>query len=100
MASALELPLERVAVDEGAAYGAALLAGVSAGEFSDVEDAVSACVQTTELIEPEPEWVEVYRERRTTFRNPLPGAERRWPVAMTHLGESAALMKREAAGRA
>ena len=100
VASALELPLERVAVDEGAAYGAALLAGVSAGEFSDVGDAVSACVETTELIEPEPEWVEVYRERRTTFRDPLPRAERRWPVAMGHLGESTALMKRGAAGRA
>ena len=30
VASALELPVERVAVDEGAAYGAALLAGVGA----------------------------------------------------------------------
>src|SRR5213079_1826121 len=32
-ASVLQLPLERVAVDEGAAYGAALLAGIRSGVF-------------------------------------------------------------------
>ncbi|MDQ6806803.1 MAG: FGGY-family carbohydrate kinase, partial [Actinomycetota bacterium] len=31
VASALELPLERVAVDEGAEFGAAILGGVAAG---------------------------------------------------------------------
>src|ERR671920_525243 len=34
VASALELPLERVQVEEGAAYGAALLAGVAGGGVS------------------------------------------------------------------
>ena len=42
VASALELPVERVAVDEGAAYGAALLAGVGAGAFGSVEEAAGA----------------------------------------------------------
>jgi xylulokinase len=51
VASALELPVERVAVDEGAAYGAALLGGVGAGTFSSVADAASL-VRPTATIEP------------------------------------------------
>src|SRR5256885_2051065 len=43
-ASALRTPLQRVAVDEGAAYGAALLGGVRAGVWGGVDDAVGACV--------------------------------------------------------
>jgi xylulokinase len=68
VASVLELPLERVAVDEGAAYGAALLGGVAAGAWADVGEAVSACVRPIERIEPNPDWAEVYRERRERFR--------------------------------
>jgi xylulokinase len=68
VASVLDLPLERVAVDEGAAYGAALLGGVAAGGWADVGEAVSACVRPTARIEPNPDWVEVYGERRERFR--------------------------------
>jgi xylulokinase len=68
VASALELPLERVAVDEGAAYGAALLGGVAAGEYASAGEAVAACVRATETVEPDPDWVEVYRERREVYR--------------------------------
>jgi xylulokinase len=68
VASVLELPLERVAVDEGAAFGAALLAGVAAGEWPDVHAAVAATVAPRGQIEPVPEWIERYREQRTRFR--------------------------------
>jgi xylulokinase len=51
VASALELPVERVAVDEGAAYGAALLAGVGAGAFASVEEA-AGLARPTATIEP------------------------------------------------
>ena len=63
----LELPLERVAVDEGAAFGAAILGGVAAGTWNDVHRAVAATVRPRERIDPVPEWVEVYRERREKF---------------------------------
>jgi xylulokinase len=72
VASVLELPLERVAVDEGAAYGAALLGGVAAGAWADVGEAVSACVRPTSRIEPNAEWSAVYRERRESFRSLYP----------------------------
>jgi len=67
VASVLELPLERVAVDEGAAFGAAILGGVAAGVWPDVGAAVAATVAPGERIEPVPEWVEIYRERRERF---------------------------------
>ncbi len=68
LASALELPLERVVVDEGAAFGAALLGGVAAGVWPDVHAATAATVRVRERIEPVAEWVEVYREQREHFQ--------------------------------
>jgi xylulokinase len=68
VASALELPLERVAVEEGAAYGAALLGGVAGGLWADVGEAVRACVRPRGEVEPVPEWIEPYRELRERYR--------------------------------
>jgi xylulokinase len=68
LASVLELPLERTAVDEGASFGAALLGGVAAGVFADVHEAVAACVRPGEVVEPVPGWIEPYREARERFR--------------------------------
>jgi len=68
VASALELPLERVAVEEGAAYGAALLGGVAGGVFADTAEAVTACVRTRDTVEPVREWIEPYRELRERYR--------------------------------
>src|SRR4051794_18490437 len=68
IASALELPLERVAVEEGAAYGAALLGGVAGGLWADVEEAVRACVRPRGEVEPVAGWIEPYRELRERYR--------------------------------
>ena len=68
VASVLDLPLERPVVEEGSAYGAALLAGVAAGSFADVHEAVEACVRTTGRIEPEPSWREAYEAGYARFR--------------------------------
>lgn len=68
VASVLDLPLERTAADEGAAFGAALLGGVRAGVWSDVHEAVTATVRVTGTVEPVPDWVERYAEARETFR--------------------------------
>ena len=64
----LELPLERTAVDEGAAFGAALLGGVAGGVWGSPAEAVEATVRPTATVEPVGEWVEPYRERRELFR--------------------------------
>jgi xylulokinase len=52
VASVLQLPLERMESEEGSAFGAALLAGVRAGVFTDAVEAVSRCVRAREVIEP------------------------------------------------
>jgi xylulokinase len=68
LATVLELPLQRVVVDEAAAFGAALLGGVTCGMWPDVHTAVAATVRPQETIEPQPEWVEPYRVARERFR--------------------------------
>ena len=68
VASVLGLPLERTAVEEGSAYGAALLGGVACGAFADAHEAVAACVRVRETVEPDPQWVAAYGEGYERFR--------------------------------
>jgi xylulokinase len=68
IASVLELPLERPVVEEGAAYGAALLGGVAGGTWASTDEAVAACVRVTGEVEPEPAWIAPYAEGRERFR--------------------------------
>ncbi len=68
VASALELPIERPVVEEGAAFGAALLGGVAAGVWRDVDEAVGATVRVRGVIEPDPAWIPRYRELQERFR--------------------------------
>jgi xylulokinase len=68
VASVLELPLQRVQVEEGAAYGAALLGGIAGGVWADAAEAVGACVRTRGTVEPVAGWVAPYAEARETFR--------------------------------
>jgi xylulokinase len=66
------LPVRRTAVDEGPAYGAALLAGVAAGVFEDV-GAASARVRLDEsVIEPNSERTRRYDELYSTFASLYP----------------------------
>jgi xylulokinase len=67
-ASVLELPLQRVELEEGAAFGAALLGGVAGGVFADVHEAVEACVRPGVVVDPVPEWIEPYAELRERYR--------------------------------
>jgi xylulokinase len=61
---------ELVTVDtaEGAAYGAALLAGVGAGNWPDVESACAAAVQVTGRVSPVEENVRTYRRFYDQYR--------------------------------
>jgi xylulokinase len=72
IASTLELPLQRVQVDEGAAFGAAILGGVAAGVWPDVHAGVAAAVRPMDTIDPVPEWVEIYAAQRERFQQLYP----------------------------
>jgi xylulokinase len=72
VASVLGIPIERTAVEEGAAYGAALLGGVASGFFTSAQEAVDACVRVRDTVEPDPEWQRVYDESYRRFRSLYP----------------------------
>jgi len=67
VASVLQLPLERTAVEEGSAYGAALLAGVRAGVFADATAAVAHCVRVRDRVEPEWDYEDAYSRFRSLY---------------------------------
>src|SRR5664280_2066712 len=72
VASVLGLPLDLTAVEEGAAFGAALLGGLAAGAFADAEEAVSSCVSVRDRVEPNPDWQETYERGYARFRTLYP----------------------------
>ena len=72
LASVLESELVTVNTTEGAAYGAALLAGVGAGAWADVPSACKACIKITGKTFPEPSQIEVYRKAYPLYRELYP----------------------------
>ncbi len=72
VASVLRLPLERVAIEEGAAYGAALLGGVAGGVFRDVHEAVASSVRVQGVVEPVEGWLDAYESGFDRFRSLYP----------------------------
>jgi len=76
IASALRMPLEHTEVEEGAAYGAALLGGVAGGVFPDVETAIARCVRPVGRVEPDAGWADVYEAGYARFRASYPALRR------------------------
>lgn len=69
LADMFGIPTHRLAVDEGPAYGAALLAGVGAGCWSSVPEACAATVRTTQCFEPDPQRHEHLTHKRAKWLN-------------------------------
>jgi xylulokinase len=55
-------PVRRTLVDEGPAYGAALLAGVAGGEYADAHEAMERVRMHDDVTEPDPERARAYDE--------------------------------------
>lgn len=72
IANALNLTVNTVVVEEGPAYGAAILAMVGAGEYANVADATAALVKRKESIRPTPELVSAYEEKYRRFKKLYP----------------------------
>jgi xylulokinase len=72
VASALGLPLETTAAEEGSAYGAALLAGCRSGAFADPGEAADRCVRVTSTTEPDADWTAAYAAGYDRFRRLYP----------------------------
>ena len=72
LASVLEAELVTVNTTEGGAYGAALLAGVGAGAWSDVASACKACIRITGSTLPVEKEAAVYRQSYAVYRDLYP----------------------------
>jgi xylulokinase len=72
LASVLEAELVTVNTTEGAAYGAALLAGVGAGAWADVPSACRACIKITGSTYPEPSQMATYRQAYALYQELYP----------------------------
>jgi xylulokinase len=72
LASVLEAELVTVNTTEGAAYGAALLAGVGASAWNNVTDACKAAVKITGSTRPDVAQVEMYRKIYPVYRELYP----------------------------
>ena len=72
LASVLDTDLVTVNTTEGAAFGAALLAGVGAGAWSDVPTACKAIVKITGSTKPDPKQSEIYRKAYALYRELYP----------------------------
>lgn len=68
LADVLETEIVTVSTSEGAAYGAALLAGVGAGVWSDVPSACAACVRISGSTQPDLRQAESYRQAYPIYR--------------------------------
>jgi xylulokinase len=62
-------PVHRLAVEEGAAYGAALLGHVVAGTFSSIDEATSVVRTLPDITEPDPERVAIYDDVFAVYRS-------------------------------
>jgi len=76
MASVLNAELVTVNTTEGGAYGAALLAGVGVGAWSDVASACKMCIKITGSTQPEALQVDAYRKSYTVYRELYPALKR------------------------
>jgi len=66
------MPVDLVAAEEGAAYGAALLAGVGAGVWRSVEAACGTAVHVAKRVEPVSRNVELMNRRYEEYRKLYP----------------------------
>ncbi len=64
--------VKTVEAEEGAAYGAALLAGVGAGAWPSVDTACDSVVRIKSAMEPDPKAVSVLEEQYRIFRRLYP----------------------------
>lgn len=71
----LGIPLDIVKTEQGPSYGAAILAMVACGEYSDIHSAVDALVKVTDTVYPDPQFTLLYEERYQEFKKIYPSVK-------------------------
>jgi xylulokinase len=67
IADTLNAPIASTCSSDAAAHGAALLAGLAAGEIASMRAAIAAGLSASELVEPRAEWTEYHAEGLARF---------------------------------
>lgn len=75
--------VHRTVVEEGPAYGAALLSGISSGVYKDVEEACSRVKVREEVTDPDPKRVQAYDSYYEAYRSLYPATRK----VMEHLSK-------------
>ena len=68
-------PIHRTTADEGPAHGAALLSGVAAEVYRDVDEACSTVRLREEVTEPDPKRTRFYEEHYEVYRSLYPATQ-------------------------
>ena len=72
VANIMNMKVDTVEVEEGPAYGGAILAAVADGRFNNVEEATSKIVKKKDTTEPDPVLVEKYEQGYQKFKKFYP----------------------------
>ena len=80
LADTFNAELVTINTTEGAAYGAALLAGVGMGAWPDVDTACDSCVRITGTTPVQQEMVPVYEEAYQAYTKLYPALKPTWSV--------------------
>ena len=75
LADVMDAELVTVNTTEGAAFGAALLAGVGAGHWKTVQESCQAAIQTVKSTQPQPAVVRAIRRVLSAIQRSLPGVK-------------------------
>jgi xylulokinase len=70
------MPVEILEAEEGAAYGAGLLAGVGIGLWPSVENACDVAVKVAQRIDPDPARIEIMHRRYEEYRRLYPALKK------------------------
>ncbi len=75
MSNVLNIPLDIPRTEEGPGYGAAMLAMVGCGEYTDVKACADALVSVTGTVFPEPDIADRYEQAYQKFRKIYPASK-------------------------
>ena len=72
LANVLGIPVVRPLIEEGPAYGGAILAMIACGEFASVNEATKALIKTRDVTMPDSEITKLYEAKYNTFKKLYP----------------------------
>lgn len=81
-ANVLGIKLDIIESEEGPGYGAAMLAAVACGEYSNVEEAAAKLVKVVETVEPDKDLTARYEDRYRKFAQIYPTVKELFPQIM------------------